>query len=82
MAGERMHAAPWREISAVCTHPQSQGRGLAGRLMRHLVRRQRARGERPFLHVMASNVGAIALYRRLGFEVYREMVVRVVARDG
>ena len=40
MAGERMHAGTLREISGVCTHPDFQGRGLARRLMRKLVRRQ------------------------------------------
>ena len=29
MAGERMQAGPWREISGVCTDPGHQGRGLA-----------------------------------------------------
>jgi hypothetical protein len=29
MAGERMHAGSWREVSAVCTHPDYLGRGLA-----------------------------------------------------
>jgi ribosomal protein S18 acetylase RimI-like enzyme len=35
MAGERMHAGPFREISGVCTHPDFQGRGLAQRLSAH-----------------------------------------------
>jgi ribosomal protein S18 acetylase RimI-like enzyme len=40
MAGERMCAGPFREISGVCTHPDFQGRGLARRLMMKLIRRQ------------------------------------------
>ena len=79
MAGERMHAGTLREISGVCTHPAFQGRGLATRLMRMLIRRQLARGETPFLHVMRPNEGARRLYERMGFAVYRESVVRVVA---
>jgi GNAT superfamily N-acetyltransferase len=82
MAGERMHAAPWREVSAICTHPEARGQGYAARLTRHLLARARVRGERSFLHVMHGNAGARALYRRLGFEDYREMVVRVVSRTG
>jgi predicted GNAT family acetyltransferase len=49
--------------------------------MRKLIRRQLARGETPFLHVMRANDAAHALYLRMGFRDYRETVVRVVARD-
>lgn len=80
MAGERMCAGPLREISGVCTHPGSQGRGLARRLMMKLIRRQMMRGETPFLHVMSSNAGARALYEHMGFRLYRESVVRVISR--
>ena len=82
MAGERAHAGPLREISAVCTHPAHQGRGLARRLMGLLLRRQAARGETPFLHVMRSNVHAHALYERMGFRDHAEPVVRVVSAPG
>jgi len=81
MAGERMHAGPLREISGVCTHPDHQGRGLARRLMTRLIRRQAQRDETPFLHVMDTNSGAQALYRRLGFRAHREGAVRVVSRQ-
>lgn len=79
MAGERMHAGTLREISGVCTDPAFQGRGLARRLMRKLIRRQMQRGETPFLHVMHANTGARALYERMGFRTWREVVVRVVS---
>lgn len=82
MAGERMVALPLREVSGVCTHPDHQGHGHARRLVMHLVRRQLARGERPFLHVMHDNAGARSLYERLGFRVMDESVVRVVSRIG
>lgn len=81
MAGERMHAPPLREISGVCTHPDARGRGLARRLMLHLLRREMQRGETPFLHVMATNTGAHALYLRMGFVDRLEVPVRVVARS-
>jgi GNAT superfamily N-acetyltransferase len=79
MAGERMAAGTLREISGVCTHPDLQGRGLARALMLKLVRRELARGETPFLHVMSANTGARALYAGMGFVDFRETVVRVVA---
>jgi len=67
MAGERFRPPGWTEISAVCTAPEARGRGHAARLVTALVARITARGERPFLHVIDSNTGAIALYERLGF---------------
>jgi predicted GNAT family acetyltransferase len=78
MAGERLHAGTFHEISGVCTHPDFQGRGLARRLMTHLIRRQMLRGDTPFLHVMRDNVGAHQLYQRMGFRDNRESVVRVI----
>jgi hypothetical protein len=33
MTGERLGAGRLREVSAVCTHPDFQGRGLWPRLM-------------------------------------------------
>lgn len=80
MAGERMQAGSLREVSAICTHPEHQGRGLARRLVQRLVALQLQRGETPFLHVMDTNTGALRLYRQLGFESYRTCAVRVVAR--
>ncbi len=78
MAGERLHAATLREVSGICTHPDHQGRGLAGQLTALLMQRQLARGQTPFLHVMSANPGARRLYARLGFREWREMVVRVI----
>lgn len=80
MAGERMAAGTLREISGVCTHPDAQGRGLAGKLMRKLIKRQMQRGELPFLHVMRDNEHAYQLYLRMGFAVYSDSVVRVISR--
>lgn len=82
MAGERMQAGHWREVSAICTHPDWQGRGLARKLVQRIVATQLRRGERPFLHVMSSNAGAVHLYKQLGFAPHRTCVVRVVARSG
>ncbi len=80
MAGERMYAKPFREISGVCTHPDFQGRGYAKRLMIRLMREAIERNEIPFLHVLSRNELARGLYRRLGFTEYLETTVRVIRR--
>lgn len=79
MAGERMEAGTLREVSAVCTHPDFQGRGLARRLTAKLVRLQMERGQVPFLHAMHDNGRARHLYERMGFRHHREAALRVVA---
>ncbi|QNS08598.1 GNAT family N-acetyltransferase [Streptomyces xanthii] len=76
LAGERLRPPGWTEISAVCTAPEARGRGHAARLVRALSARIEARGERPFLHVAASNTAAVTLYERLGFEVRRPVTFR------
>lgn len=67
MAGERMKLDGFTEISAVCVDPEFRGKGLANALMKLLIATISARGETPFLHVLTTNHGAIALYRTLGF---------------
>jgi predicted GNAT family acetyltransferase len=67
MAGERMFPSPYREISAVCTDESHRGKGLAARLVRHLVARIHERGETPILHAREDNANAIRLYEHLGF---------------
>ncbi|CAN5230789.1 GNAT family N-acetyltransferase [soil metagenome] len=69
MAGERMRAEGFTEISAVCTDPAYRGHGLAGALVRHMVDQIQARGDVALLHVVASNAPAIRVYERLGFTV-------------
>lgn len=75
MAGERMHLPGFREVSAVCTHPDARGEGLAAALTARVVERIRAQGEQAFLHVTTTNVAAQRLYAALGFETRREQVV-------
>ncbi len=67
MAGERMRVPGFTEISAVCTHPDARGRGLAAKLMRIVAAKIVARGEQLFLHVYPHNKGAISVYEKLGF---------------
>ncbi|AXG81758.1 GNAT family N-acetyltransferase [Streptomyces paludis] len=71
LAGERLRPPGWTEISAVCTHPDHRGRGLATRLVRAVAAGIRERGDTPFLHAAASNTGAIRLYESIGFTLRR-----------
>ena len=67
MAGQRMRVPGFTEVSAVCTHPDHRGQGLAGKLMRVLIDRIVNEGDAAFLHVYPDNTGAIGLYEALGF---------------
>ena len=80
MAGERMRPEGFTEVSGVCTLPDHRGRGYAGRLMQVVAGRIAARGETPFLHSYASNLGAIRLYESLGFVIRREVTATVLAK--
>jgi ribosomal protein S18 acetylase RimI-like enzyme len=80
MAGERMWIGDYREVSAVCTHPDAQGRGLARTLMSRVVNRMLRAGQTPFLHVEKVNLRAIALYRTLGFVERAEFPVLMAIR--
>jgi ribosomal protein S18 acetylase RimI-like enzyme len=76
MAGERLHVSGYREVSAVCTHPQHRGHGYAAALMQAVMAGMRARKEIPFLHVRADNDQAVGLYERLGFR--RRLLLHLV----
>jgi predicted GNAT family acetyltransferase len=80
MAGERMTAGPWREISGVCTHPDFQGRGYARMLTNMLINIALQRNERPFLHVMVDNHTARRLYEKMGFVHHQDVRLQVVSR--
>ncbi|MFI0977212.1 GNAT family N-acetyltransferase [Streptomyces sp. NPDC021093] len=82
MAGERLHPPGWTEISAVCTHPDWRGRGLATRLVRAVAAGIRERGETPFLHTAASNTAAIRLYESIGFTLRRHNRFLLVRAPG
>jgi predicted GNAT family acetyltransferase len=79
MAGERIRLTGFTEISAVCTHPDYQRRGLARGLMHRISREILARGEVPFLHVFAGNSNAIRAYESLGFQ-QRQVFTGVVIK--
>jgi ribosomal protein S18 acetylase RimI-like enzyme len=71
MAGERLHPEGWTEISAVATDIAYRGQGLASRLVLDVAFHIQERGDRALLHAAATNVGAIAIYERLGFSLRR-----------
>ena len=81
MAGERMRLPGLAELSGVSTWPEFRGQGLASVLVRRVVRGFLERGETPFLHCYAANVGAVALYEALGFRVRARMCFTILARD-
>jgi ribosomal protein S18 acetylase RimI-like enzyme len=75
MAGERLRVPGHVELSAICVHPEARGKGYAAALTSRLMQLAFEGGEVPFLHVRPDNVGAVTLYKRLGFETRRELVV-------
>jgi ribosomal protein S18 acetylase RimI-like enzyme len=78
MAGERLGFDGHTEISAVCTHPDVRGRGLATGMTRHVAAAIFERGDQPFLHVAESNTGALRVYANLGFVERRFVDVAVL----
>jgi ribosomal protein S18 acetylase RimI-like enzyme len=73
MAGERLHPDGFTEISAVCVDEDHRRQGLASALVLDVAHAIRSRGDVPFLHVSATNLGAAAAYEKLGFELRRKV---------
>jgi GNAT superfamily N-acetyltransferase len=73
MIGERLGLPAQQEVSAVCTHPDFNGRGYARRLLALLSNDLLARGLRPFLHVSHENLRAASLYQRMGYRLRRDI---------
>jgi predicted GNAT family acetyltransferase len=80
MAGERMRLDGAVEISAVCVSPDHRGKGYAAFLVAWLVRKLRAEGSTPFLHVFTDNP-AIALYERHGFRTRKTLRLTVLSHS-
>lgn len=78
MAGERMHAPGWTEMSAVCTDLAYRGRGLGRQLVDVVSSGIERRGDRAFLHVEASNTAARRVYAAAGLTVRRALTIRVL----
>ncbi len=65
--GERMGTDGFQEMSAICTHPDFNGRGYARRLTAMLTNDTLQRGRTPFLHVSHENHRAVRLYEQIGY---------------
>lgn len=73
MAGERMGMDGHQEISAICTHPDFNGRGYARRLTAMLSNDNIERDRTPFLHVSHDNLRAKRLYEQIGYRHRRDI---------
>ena len=71
--GERLGMDAYQEISAVCTHPDFNGRGYARRLVALLSNDNLERGRTPFLHVSHQNQRAKLLYEQIGYRHRRDI---------
>jgi predicted GNAT family acetyltransferase len=80
MGGLRLHLPGYREITTVATLPGHEGRGYATAIMRALIDRIHARGERPFLTVRTDNTRAVEIYRRLGFKERTRLYSHTIQR--
>ena len=78
MAGERLKAPGFTEISAVCTHPDARRRGYGAALTLWMAAHIRQHGDEAFLHVLEANENALRLYEAIGFR-RRRMVDAVAA---
>jgi len=77
MAGERFSLEGFREISAVCTHPDYQKRGYGTRLINYLIAKNLQAGSLPFLHVFEDNP-AKQLYETLHFRQRKILTLSVI----
>jgi GNAT superfamily N-acetyltransferase len=82
MAAERLGAPGFREMSAICTHPDLLGRGYARRLTAMLGNDTLRRGDLPFLHVSQANTRARALYEGMGHRLRRTIPFWSLRRKG
>lgn len=73
ITGERLGMDAFQEISAVCTHPDFNGRGYARRLLALLSNDNLERGRMPFLHVSHGNHRAKRLYEQMGYRLRRDI---------
>lgn len=80
MGGERFVAPGHTEISAICVHPDYQGRGLGRHLSAFIADRIYARGETPFIQAWSTNTPAVGLYQSMGFAIRRELDVSVLRK--
>ena len=82
MIGERLGTDAFQEMSAICTHPDFNGRGYARRLTAMLSNDTIHHGRTPFLHVSHENGRAKQLYQQLGFRHRRDIPFWSLQRVG
>ncbi len=80
ITGERLHLNTFTEISAVCTHPDYEGKGYGALLVTLVAEQIIQQGKTPFLHVKWDNQRAIKMYERLGFVLRSDMYFGVFKR--
>lgn len=80
VTGERMQMDDYIEVSAVITHPDHTGKGYAKQLVTHTVNAIFEQNKTPFLHVSESNIGAIKLYEKLGFQTRTKISIWNIAQ--
>jgi GNAT superfamily N-acetyltransferase len=73
VTGERMKMNDATEVSAVVTHPEHLGKGYAKQLVAFVTNKIFEENKLPFLHVAETNIGAVKLYEKLGYETRRKM---------
>jgi GNAT superfamily N-acetyltransferase len=73
IAGERLGTDAFQEISAICTHPDFNGRGYARRLTALVSNDNLERGRTPFLHVSHENHRAKGMYEQIGYRLRRNI---------
>jgi ribosomal protein S18 acetylase RimI-like enzyme len=78
MGGLRIQSDRVAELTAISTHPEARGRGLASQVVAALVDGLLAERRTPFLHVAEENATAIRVYQRLGFRITRRARVMLI----
>lgn len=82
MAGERLKTEHYTEISAVCVHPEAQGKGYAKAVMTQVIHHILKAGKTPFLHSRPDNQSALRVYEALGFKTRRLIHLAVIQKTG
>ena len=80
MAGHRMKQEGYSELSGVCTHPDSRGRGLGRLLSIYVTQQILATGVTPYLHAWEENTTAIRLYESIGYTLRSKLQFLAIAR--
>lgn len=73
VTGERMKMNDYSEVSAVVTHPDYLSKGFAKQLVANTSNKIFSESKIPYLHVADTNLSAIQLYEKLGFQIRRKI---------